>query len=179
MPRGRRRPPDEIQPIDGRGQHTNVPPLAIDAVHRNGVLHKSLWLHVLSSDSKLLLITRSKGLAACPGRLSIVGEHHTRRETDEHCARRANHVAAQRLLIGRLVRSTRCWTAEACDPDETAGGRLAAPHSTQHASQPHGVLSIARERAREPAGELRLRKRGTDALLISLFKPSPHTRASF
>ena len=71
------------QAIDARGAYTETV-LAADDAHKQGVLHKAMWLHVLSSDSQLLL--RRPRAAACMG---VVRSQHVRRETDEHCARRA------------------------------------------------------------------------------------------
>lgn len=61
-------------------------------------MHKSLWLHVMSSDHQLLMMRRSAGSEQCPGRLSILGEHHVRKETDEHCARRTMRQELPALL---------------------------------------------------------------------------------
>lgn len=78
-----------IRPITTSGEYTTERPRAIDDVHHRAVLHKGIWLHVLTADNWLLLIRRSASMVTCPGGLSIVGEHSTADETDEHCVRRA------------------------------------------------------------------------------------------
>ena len=87
-PRKLRPPRDDVQPIDGRGAYADGPLLSLEEVHSKGILHKALWLHVLSSDHQLLLVRQPARAATCAGRLSVVRSHHVRRESDEHCARR-------------------------------------------------------------------------------------------
>ena len=91
--RGRRRsragkatnpePLARTEAIDARGAYTG-PVLSNDDVHKQGVRHKAMWLHVLSSDSQLLLHRLPSAASTC-----IVRSEHVRKETDEHCARRA------------------------------------------------------------------------------------------
>jgi crotonobetainyl-CoA:carnitine CoA-transferase CaiB-like acyl-CoA transferase len=69
--------------IDARGAYTG-PVLSVDDVLKQGLQHKAMWLHVLSSDSQLLLHRLPSATSTC-----IVRSQHVRRETDEHCARRA------------------------------------------------------------------------------------------
>ena len=79
-----------IRPITSTsGEYTTERPRPIDEVHRRAVLHKGIWLHVLTADNCLLLIRRSSSMITCPGGLSVVGEHSSTDETDEHCVRRA------------------------------------------------------------------------------------------
>ena len=40
-----------------------------------GIMHKGIWLHVLTTDSALLLLRRAQTMVTCPGGLSLVGEH--------------------------------------------------------------------------------------------------------
>lgn len=80
---------DVIARIDESGLYLPGPLIPIDTVHRLGILHRGVWLHIVSSDAKLLLVRRSMVMATCPGLLSIIGEHHSGRETDEDCAERA------------------------------------------------------------------------------------------
>jgi len=98
MPRRHRGRDVSVQSIDMSGAYTQQPQLAIDDVHRSGVMHKSLWLHVMSSDHQLLMMRRAAGAVQCPDRLSILGEHHVRKETDEHCARRTMRQELPALL---------------------------------------------------------------------------------
>ena len=69
--------------IDAIGAYTGQT-LYIAAALKDGVLHKAMWLHVLSSDSQLLLHRLPSAASTC-----IVRNEHVRKETDEHCARRA------------------------------------------------------------------------------------------
>ena len=73
----------KTEAIDTNGAYTGLV-LSIDDVHKQGVPHKAMWLHVLSSDSQLLLHRRPSAASTC-----IVRSQQVRRETDEHCARRA------------------------------------------------------------------------------------------
>ena len=81
-------PEDQIRPVNAAGEYIDGR-LGIDDAHRRGVMHKGVWLHVLSFDNKLLLLRRSSSMATCAGGLSIVGEHSWLGESDERCARRA------------------------------------------------------------------------------------------
>ena len=83
-----RRPQDQIRPINAVGDYIDGR-VDIDDAHRRGVMHKGIWLHVLTSDNKLLLVRRSASMATCAGGLSVVGEHSWLGESDERCARRA------------------------------------------------------------------------------------------
>ena len=81
--------PEALQPVN-KTDHTfllALPALPIDLAHRTAVAHKGVWLHVVTSDGAVLVLRRSPTMATCPGRLSIIGEHHMRAETDEACAR--------------------------------------------------------------------------------------------
>jgi len=90
--RGRRRSredratnPDSLartEAIDAHGAFTGAV-LSIDDVHKQGVQHKAMWLHVLSSDSQLLLYRIPATATTC-----ILHSPYVRKETDEHCARR-------------------------------------------------------------------------------------------
>ena len=90
--RGRRRSredratnPDSLartEAIDAHGAFTGAV-LSIDDVHKQGVQHKAMWLHVLSSDSQLLLYRIPATATTC-----ILRSQYVRKETDEHCARR-------------------------------------------------------------------------------------------
>ena len=73
----------KTEAIDTNGAYTGLV-LSIDDVHKQGVPHKAMWLHVLSSDSQLLLHRRPSAASTC-----IVRSQQVRRETDEHCASRA------------------------------------------------------------------------------------------
>lgn len=78
-----------IAPIGPSGEWLDVLPIGIDAAHRNGTAHRGVWLHVLSGDGEVLVLRRAAQMRTCPGTLSIVGEHHSGREADGACARRA------------------------------------------------------------------------------------------
>ena len=62
--------------------------MPIDAVHRAGLPHKGVWLHVLSADDHLLLVKRAPSMVTCPSLWSIIGEHHFMREEDDAAAAR-------------------------------------------------------------------------------------------
>ena len=79
---------DQIRPVNAAGDYIDGR-VGIDDAHRRGVMHKGVWLHVLTLDSHLLLLRRSSSMATCAGSLSIVGEHSWLGESDERCARRA------------------------------------------------------------------------------------------
>lgn len=81
--------PDMIAPVDTNGQYLSGPLVPIDIVHRQAMPHRGVWLHVLSSDDALLLVRRSPSMVTCAGTLSIIGEHHSGRESDNQCAARA------------------------------------------------------------------------------------------
>lgn len=81
--------PDMVAPIDTDGRYLSGPLVPIDAVHRQAMPHRGVWLHVLASDDALLLVRRSPSMVTCAGTLSIVGEHHSGRESDDECAARA------------------------------------------------------------------------------------------
>ena len=78
-----------IAPVDTNGSFLTGPVVGIDAAHRSALLHRGVWLHVLSSDGALLLVRRSSTMKTCPNTLSIIGEHHSGRELDDDCAARA------------------------------------------------------------------------------------------
>ena len=83
-------PPDMLAPIDATGAFLPGPLVPIDKAHRSAMLHRGVWLHVLCDDDEsLLLVQRSATMKTCPRALSIIGEHHSGRESDEACARRA------------------------------------------------------------------------------------------
>ena len=83
---------DLLAPIDASGRWLpNTPFVPIDLAHRRGMLHRGVWLHVLSSEDELLLTKRSQRMKTCPGTLSIIGEHHSGRENDDDTAKRALH----------------------------------------------------------------------------------------
>jgi len=79
---------DQIRPVNAAGDYIDGR-VGIDDAHRRGVMHKGVWLHVLTLDNHLLLLRRSSSMATCAGGLSIVGEHSWLGESDERCARRA------------------------------------------------------------------------------------------
>ena len=79
---------DQIRPVNAAGDYIDGR-VGIDDAHRRGVMHKGVWLHVLTLDNHLLLLRRSPSMATCAGGLSIVGEHSWLGESDERCARRA------------------------------------------------------------------------------------------
>jgi len=79
---------DQIRPINAAGDYIDGR-VGIEDAHRRAVMHKGVWLHVLTSDNHLLLLRRSSSMATCAGGLSIVGEHSWLGESDERCARRA------------------------------------------------------------------------------------------
>lgn len=82
--------PDWIMPIDSSGAWAGEGLIPIDAAHRQAVMHRGAWLHVLTDDdSRLLLVRRSSRMVTCPGTLSIIGEHHQGSESDISCATRA------------------------------------------------------------------------------------------
>ena len=70
--------------IDANGAYTGQT-LYIAAALKDGVLHKAMWLHVLSSDSQLLLHRARSGTSDVHGPTCIVRNQHVLRETDEHC----------------------------------------------------------------------------------------------
>jgi len=78
-----------IAPISPAGLWLETAPLAIDLAHRTAVLHKGVWLFVVSADDMLLIAQRNAAMATCPGTLTVIGEHHNGRESDAACARRA------------------------------------------------------------------------------------------
>ena len=81
--------PDWIAPIDASGAFLDGNGLVpIDAAHRSALPHRGIWLHVLTQNYELLLVRRSSKMATCPDSLSIVGEHMSGREKEEHAARR-------------------------------------------------------------------------------------------
>ena len=80
---------DWIHPTDALGAFTGEGLIPIDAVHRQGVPHKGVWLHVFSDDGHILLVHRSPQMATCPNTWSTIGEHHSGREDDVQCAHRA------------------------------------------------------------------------------------------
>ena len=110
--------PDWVLPTDATGVFHGEGLMPIDAVHRQGVPHRGVWLHVLTrTDGHLLLVRRSLRMATCPDSLSIIGEHHAGREEDEACAYRAIReevpglaplVGTRRLQLSRL-RQTPRW----------------------------------------------------------------------
>ena len=79
---------DQIRPINAAGDYIDGR-VGIEDAHRRAIMHKGVWLHVLTSDNHLLLLRRSSSMATCAGGLSIVGEHSWLGESDERCARRA------------------------------------------------------------------------------------------
>lgn len=79
----------EIAPVGQDGGFLRVPPMEIEAAHRAAVPHRGAWLHVLSSDGRILVVRRSLRMKTCAGLLSIIGEHHSGQEADDHCAARA------------------------------------------------------------------------------------------
>ena len=80
---------DLLAPIDASGNYVPGPLVPIEEVHRKAILHRGLWLHVMSSDHSLLVMRRAATMATCPSLRSIIGEHHSGREHDDHCAKRA------------------------------------------------------------------------------------------
>jgi isopentenyldiphosphate isomerase len=54
----------------------------IDAVHRNALPHKGVWVYVLNSKYQLLLPRRGAHMKTCPSTLSIIGEHNDPEDKD-------------------------------------------------------------------------------------------------
>lgn len=75
--------------VNAAGRYQSGPLVNIDTAHRQGILHKGVWLHILSADDALLLTRRAMTMKTCPGLLSIIGEHHNGRESNDDCAGRA------------------------------------------------------------------------------------------
>mmetsp|Transcript_44888 Transcript_44888/g.74495 ORF Transcript_44888/g.74495 Transcript_44888/m.74495 type:complete len:241 (+) Transcript_44888:59-781(+) len=82
-------PGELLQPVSLDGTYRAGPLIEIDQVHRLALPHKGVWLHVLTQDFSLLLVTRALQMKTCPQRFSIIGEHHLGREADAVCAQRA------------------------------------------------------------------------------------------
>ena len=108
-------PEDQIAQIGADGRFLPGPLFGIDGAHRSGMLHRGVWLHVLSADDELLLVRRSPTMKTCTGLKSIIGEHHQGRERDIECAARALREEVPGLinawpgLSPRLLRERPRW----------------------------------------------------------------------
>jgi isopentenyldiphosphate isomerase len=81
--------------------------MEIQAVHEGGHAHGGMWLNIISSDGKLLLLKRGRALKTCPKSWGLVGEHETLSEgLGDAMARRAIREELGSFVESLIVKSS-------------------------------------------------------------------------
>lgn len=77
-------------------------PYNIDKVHRQGLVHRGIWIFALDSHLRLLLAWRAPSMKTCPMTWSLIGEHSITNETLEQTAIRGLTEEARFIVRPRI-----------------------------------------------------------------------------
>ena len=78
--------------------------LPLDTIHREALLHRGVWMMLVDTDDRMLVLKRGAQLVTCPNAWTLVGEHQKDRESSQETMLRGIQEELGSFLLGHIQR---------------------------------------------------------------------------